>query len=288
MIWLIGDRGMLGQDIARELQKQNITYCSTDVEVDITDLEALRSFAKDKSIRWIINAAAYTAVDKAESDEERALAINGRGTGNIGRIARELDVGVIHFSTDYVFDGEKEGFYQEDDQVNPVSAYGRTKLAGEIALREATPKQYIIRISWLYGHYGPNFVATMLRFFKERDRLGIVDDQYGAPTWTRVLAQNVVRLVQARPHASNAYGVYHYSDEGCISWFEFACAIFDEAQQAGLVEQEVQLDPIGTVDYPTPARRPANSAFDKTQVRQKLGFDVRPWRDNLKQYLSEI
>ena len=285
MIWLIGEKGMLGREIAQELKGQQLTFIGSDIEVDITDPVMLREFVGDKSIDWIINASAYTAVDKAESEEGMAFAINGRGVGNIAAIARKLDARVVHFSTDYVFDGEKMDYYQENDKPNPVSAYGRTKLAGEIALQEATDKYFILRISWLYGQYGPNFVSTMLRLFKERDKLGIVDDQKGAPTWTSTLAKNVVSLIQ---DDLKAYGIYHYSDEGCITWYQFALAIRDLAQQQGLLNNNVQLDPICTADYPTPAKRPVNSVFDKTKVKTSLGFVIVPWRENLRVALREI
>jgi len=174
MIWLIGCKGMLGTQISNELTRNGSTFTSTDIETDITDIDTLRKFAEGKDISTIINASAYTAVDKAENEEEKALAINATGTCNIAKVASEINADVIHFSTDYVFDGTKDGAYTEDDAVNPVSAYGRTKLAGEEALKAETDRYYIFRISWLYGVYGANFVKTMVRLMSERDELGIV------------------------------------------------------------------------------------------------------------------
>ncbi len=287
MIWLIGSNGMLGQDLARELTHHNVPFVASDLEVDITDLNALRNFAQSKSIHWIINAAAYTAVDRAESEEQKALLINGQGPGCVGRIARELDATVIHFSTDYVFDGSKQKPYHEADQPNPISAYGRTKLAGEIALREATEKHYIFRISWLYGQYGSNFVATMLRLFGEREQLNIVADQYGAPTYARVLARNIVNLIQETSAPSRPFGLYHYADDGRISWFEFASAIAQEARSLGLLNRQVELIPISSDQYPVAAKRPANSTFDKTKVVDQLQFSVLSWRQNLSSYLCK-
>lgn len=287
MIWLVGANGMLGKEFVCELQNQGLSFCATDLEVDITDVKALRKYSVNKGIRWIINTAAYTAVDKAENEEEKAYAINALGPGCLGEVAQELDATVIHFSTDYVFDGYKQGAYLETDSVNPVSTYGRTKLAGEVALQQATDKYFIFRISWLYGRFGGNFVSTMLRLFCERDELGIVSDQYGAPTWTKILAQNIVRLLKESPADVHEYGIYHYSDDGNISWYDFSSAIYKEAYYQGLIEKEVQISPITTADYPMPACRPANSVFDKTKIR-KLGFEVHPWLDNLRQYLKYI
>ena len=288
MIWLIGAQGMLGQEIAKELEEQNLPFLATDLDVDITDVDALRNFAAGRGIGWILNAAAYTAVDKAEHEEDKATAVNAQGPACIGRVAREIDATVIHFSTDYVFDGTKKGSYVETDPVNPVSAYGRTKLAGEIALRQATGKCFIFRISWLYGEHGGNFVATMLRLFKEKKSLGVVADQLGAPTWTKSLAQNIVQLINNQDVSNgDKFGIYHYSDDAFISWYDFAVAIYEEALQCGLLSQQVEIKPINTIDYPTPAQRPANSSFDKTKV-QTLGFLVPPWRDNLRTYLNDL
>jgi dTDP-4-dehydrorhamnose reductase len=289
MIWLLGCNGMLGRELARELTGRNLPFIASDLEVDITDLNALRTFAQGKSIHWIINAAAYTAVDRAESEEQKALLINGQGAGCVGQVARELDAAVIHFSTDYVFDGSKPAPYHEEDQPNPLSAYGRTKLAGEVALRQATSKHYIFRISWLYGRFGANFVATMLRLFGERQQLRIVADQYGAPTCARMLAHNTINLTQQQTAVSTSpFGLYHYADKGRTSWFEFATAIAEEAATLGLLQRQVELIPISADQYPVAAKRPANSAFDKTKVVSLLQFSVLPWRENLRSYLMEV
>lgn len=288
MIWLIGSNGMLGQDLSRELTHRNLPFVASDLEVDITDLNALRTFAQGQPIHWIINAAAYTAVDRAESEEQKALLINGQGAGCVGQVAHELDAAVIHFSTDYVFDGSKPAPYHEQDQPNPLSAYGRTKLAGEIALRQATQKHYIFRISWLYGRFGANFVATMLRLLSERQQLNVVADQHGAPTCARMLAHNIGNLIQGASTSPRPIGLYHYADKGCTSWFEFATAIAEEAATLGLLQRQVELIPIPADQYPVAAKRPANSAFDKTKVVSLLQFSVLPWRDNLRSYLTEI
>lgn len=284
MVWLIGCRGMLGQQTALELQKNDIPFEGTDIETDITDIEALRGFAEGKNISWIINCSAYTAVDKAESEEDKAYRINADGAGNIAKVADELGAKFIHFSTDYVFDGTKEGEYQESDPVNPVSAYGRTKLAGEEKLKSGTDRYFIFRISWLYGVYGPNFVKTMVRLFNERDTLGIVSDQKGAPTYAGTLAENIVKLIKS---GSDAYGTYHYSDGGRISWYNFAVEINKQAVSKGLCKAGVTLNAITADQYPTPAKRPANSSFDRSRAK-RLGFVINQWEDNLERYFNEL
>ena len=284
MIWLIGGKGMLGSDIAEALSSEGIAFISSDAETDITDIEQLRDFAKNKEIRWIINCAAYTAVDKAESEQELAHKINATGVGNISEIATEINAKLIHFSTDYVFNGSETKPYDETDIPNPIGIYGKTKLAGEIILKEQCQKYFIFRISWLYGVYGNNFVKTMVRLFNEKSELGIVSDQIGAPTYTETLAENIAKLIKSE---SDKYGIYHYSDNGDISWFDFATEIKDQAVKEGLAPESVKLKPITTDMYPTPAKRPANSRFDKSKVKQ-LGFTINPWQENLKKYFAKL
>jgi len=284
VVWLIGQNGMLGRQTALELEKQNISFYGTDIDVDITDKSALKDFAENKNISWIINASGYTAVDKAETDEETAEKINGTGVGNIAETAALINAKVIHISTDYVFDGKNRHPYKETDPVNPISAYGRTKLSGEIQLAENTDKFFIFRISWLYGVYGANFVKTMVRLFGEKPELGIICDQTGAPTYAGTLAANIVNLIKSD---STAYGIYHYSDEGFLSWYDFAVEIKAQAEKRKLIDGSVKINAIDTEQYPTPAKRPANSAFDKTKV-MKLGFDIKDWKENLNTYFNEL
>ncbi len=284
MIWLIGNKGMLGTEIALALENAGLSYIGSGSEVDITDKNAVQSFISGKEFTHIINCSAYTAVDKAESEEEKAMLLNCVGVGNIADAAGQLDAVVIHFSTDYVFDGTSAEPYCETDPTNPVSAYGRTKLAGEKALSETTDKYFIFRISWLYGAYGNNFVSTMIRLMNERDSLGIVDDQKGSPTYTKTLAQNIVNLVLSD---TDKYGVYHFSDEGVISWYDFAAEIYRLGKQNGIIKKNTVLNPITTDQYPTAAKRPAMSAFNKSKVKNLLNFKLNKWKDNLSDYFRQ-
>ncbi|MGE4465966.1 dTDP-4-dehydrorhamnose reductase [Sphaerochaeta sp.] len=283
MIWLVGKTGMLGREIALALENAGIPYFGSGSEIDITDKDAVQSFISGKKFTHIINCSAYTAVDKAESEEEKAMRLNCSGVGNIADAAGQLDAVVIHFSTDYVFDGTAVKQYSETDLTNPVSAYGRTKLAGEKLLSETAKKYFIFRISWLYGAYGDNFVSTMVRLMNERDSLGIVADQKGSPTYTKTLAQNIVSLVLSD---TDKYGVYHFSDEGVISWYDFAAAIYKLGKQSGVIKKNTVLNPISADQYPTAAKRPAMSAFNKDKVKNLLNFKLNDWEDNLKDYFK--
>jgi len=285
MIWLIGCGGMLGKELASVFKANGIPFTGTDSETDITDAEMLNMFCRDKHFEWIVNCSAYTAVDKAEAEEQRAYDINCIGVENIARCADRIGAKVIHFSTDYVFNGESSFPYKETDMTAPTSAYGRTKLAGETALIGNTEKYFIFRISWLYGFYGNNFVNTMLRLMKERDSLSVVSDQVGSPTYTLTLAQNIFAIISAD---SSAYGIYHYSDEGVISWYDFAVKIYQLGNQYGILSTKVDIKPIGSSEYPSPVKRPAWSVFAKEKVASLSFIKLHNWEENLGNYLKRI
>lgn len=280
-VWIIGSRGMLGQDMAEALNEFPLFL--TDMDVDITDLEVLRSFAAGKDIGWIVNCSAYTAVDKAEEDKDLAFRINEQGVANIGAVAAEIGARVIHISTDYVFDGIQAEPRVETDPVGPIGVYGASKLAGEVALTNTTDMYFILRTSWLYGIKGPNFVKTMVRLQQERDSLKVVNDQIGSPTWTNDLAQAVLTIIQ---QDSNEYGIYHYSHKGDISWYDFACGIYSEATALGLITSECSIFPCTSDEFPTPAKRPAFSVLSKDKIESTFGITVPAWEDSLKQYLK--
>jgi dTDP-4-dehydrorhamnose reductase len=285
MVWLIGNKGMLGTEIEIMLQKSGIPYIASDREIDITDIEALKGFVQDKPIKRIINASAYTAVDKAESEPELAMKINGDGVANIAKVAKHKNAALIHFSTDYVFDGTASSPYTESIPTNPQSAYGKSKLAGENHIREITDKFFIIRIAWLYGIYGNNFVKTMVRLMNERNGLNVVSDQRGTPTYTKFLSENIVSLLKSD---TDKYGIYHYTDSGEISWFDFAKAIYKQGRNLELIHNEVSINPISTSQYPTPAKRPAYSVLSKDKIKRELGFDIHKWEEGLADFLQNM
>lgn len=285
MIWLIGNKGMLGTQMEKFLLKEKMGFYASDKEADITSIKCLEDFINNKKIRYIINCSAYTAVDKAETEQEPAYRINAEGVENIAKIAKKLNAVLIHFSTDYVFDGSKKSPYSENDETLPASVYGKTKLQGELLLKKITEKYFIFRISWLYGIYGPNFVKTMVRLFNEKNELNVVEDQKGSPTYCSVLAKNIISLLKEE---NTRYGTYHYSDEGTISWYDFANKIQELAFKNGFTKKKIPIHPIPAERYPLPAKRPLNSAFDKAKVKSELNFTMNKWEDNLEAYFQEL
>ena len=278
MIWLVGCDGMLGRQMGMCLKKAGMPFYGTDRELDITNPAVLSAFAGDKDLRWIINCAAYTAVDRAESEPETVRRINTLGVGNLALVAAKNRACLVHFSTDYVFDGTSEAPYREHDRPNPKSVYGATKLAGEELLQRNTSRFFIFRLSWLYGVYGDNFVKTVVRLLREKRELPVVNDQVGSPTYAGVLAENLVSLVRGD---SERYGLYHYSDRGAISWFDFACRIQECALQYGFTRERKKIVPVPTSRFPVVARRPGFSVLDKQKVTADLAFIVGDWAENL-------
>jgi len=286
MIWIIGNQGMLGKELAEQCGKRAIQMCGSDREVSMLDVAALRAFAANKSstIEWIINCAAYTAVDKAEDDQDTCRALNVDGPRNIGRIATEIGANVIHISTDYVFSGESQKPYVENDPVSPRSVYGATKAEGEAALQAACPQSIILRTAWLYGKHGPNFVKTMLRLMNERDSIGVVADQYGSPTWARDLVGVIVSVINS-PNPS--YGIYHYTNEGVTNWHEFACQIYAEGRALGIIQHECAVRPLTTAEYPAKAKRPQYSVLSKAKIKKAFKVSIPVWQNSLRSYLEE-
>ncbi|MCF8053882.1 MAG: dTDP-4-dehydrorhamnose reductase [Deltaproteobacteria bacterium] len=280
MIWLVGNRGMLGAEVEDILRQGQVSYIASDKEVDITNAEQLQRFAKPRAIDWIINCAAYTAVDKAEEEPIIAFKINGEGVKNLAELAKNKKSRLIHISTDYVFDGTKIGEYTESDTPNPLGVYGKSKLLGEKNIQETIDEFFIIRISWLYGRYGANFVHTMQRLFREREEIGVVADQLGSPTSAVDIAQLLVKIVG---DDSKKYGIYHFSNEGVTSWYDFACEIYRLSRE--IEGKEVAIKRLASVDYPTKAQRPKNSAMSKKKIRKEIGAEIRPWKQSLSDYL---
>ncbi len=275
-ILLTGTNGQVGHELERSLQGLGKVFAPPRQQMDLANPDQLRAVIREMAPDLIINPAAYTAVDLAESEPELAMRINAEAPGLMAEEAARLGATLIHFSTDYVFDGSKAGAYLETDATNPVSVYGKTKLAGEQAVLAADCAHLILRTSWVYGMRGKNFLLTMLRLMRERDTLRVVADQFGAPTWSRTLAEVCAHALAQSLHASTARsrhdwwrersGIYHVTAQGQTSWHGFTEAIL---AQAGL-DKPVLVQPIATQDYPTPARRPANSALSCAKFMQQF------------------
>lgn len=280
-ILVTGANGQLGNEmrvVAAE-QKQ-LAYYFTDVaELDICNEQAVEHFVAERAIDCIVNCAAYTNVNKAEEDAVLCDKLNHLAPANLARVAAKYRIGLLHVSTDYVFNGEHHVPYREDDATCPNSVYGTTKLAGEEAIRTIHPEAVIIRTAWLYSSFGNNFVKTMLRLGKEREELGVVFDQIGTPTYARDLARAIQHIIGS----DVVPGIYHYSNEGVCSWYDFTKAIFD---LAGI--STCCLKPLHTDEYPTPAARPHYSVLDKTKIKQTYGVEVPHWIDSLRECMKLI
>jgi len=277
VIWVIGSNGMLGTDVALHI---NGVY--TDRTVSVLEIDALRVFAYDKDISWIINCSAYTAVDKAEENEPDCFLVNEEGVANIATVAKEIGAKLIHISTDYVFDGTSDEPLDETAPTNPLGVYGLSKLAGEDRIREILDEHFIIRTSWLYGEHGDNFVHTMIKLMGERDELSVIGDQIGSPTSTTSLIRLLYSIIL---NNSDEYGLYHFSNEGEISWFEFAEAIMDIAVAFGLIDRKIKLKKITTDEYPTIAKRPSYSMMNKDKVRNTFNINIPTWKQQLTVFL---
>lgn len=278
-VLVTGQNGQLGNELkVLSSQYTQYNYVFTDVaELDISDAEKVTEFFGRYKPAICINAAAYTAVDKAETDRETALNINAYAVGNLATNCSKMNTKFIHISTDYVFDGTATSPYKEDHPVNPVNFYGKSKLKGEEIALETLPSATIIRTSWVYSSFGNNFVKTMLRLMKERESISIVNDQVGSPTYAADLAAAIMHIAS---HPEDKGGIYHFSNEGVISWFDFAVAI---KELSGL---SCHLKPIDTSGYPTPARRPAYSAMSKEKIKSIFKIGLKDWKDSLKKCLQ--
>lgn len=272
-----GVKGQLGYDVVKEAEKRGVEAVGVDIdEMDITDAKQVREVITKGGYDAVVHCAAWTAVDKAEDMEEACRKVNKEGTENIAQVCEVLDIPIMYFSTDYVFNGQGSEPWKEYDKRAPLNVYGQTKYEGELAV-EKLAKHFIIRIAWVFGKNGNNFIKTMLRLGKERGAVSVVNDQIGSPTYTYDLAKLVLDMIQ-----SDKYGTYHATNEGICSWYEFACEIF---KQVGM---NVQVTPVSSDEFPTKAKRPCNSRMNKTEL-DRNGFDRLPtWQDALHRYLKEL
>jgi dTDP-4-dehydrorhamnose reductase len=284
MIWLIGNRGMLGSELSNALAAAGLESVGTDRDVDILESEALAAFASGKKIEWIVNCAAYTAVEKAEAEEPLAERLNAQGPENIASCAKAIGAKVLHISTDYVFDGTLTRPYLESDPMAPNSAYGRTKAEGEKRLAAACPEHVIVRTAWLYGKHGPNFVYTMLKLMKTKDRIGVVFDQKGTPTYTADLAAAIVAILRA---PKPVYGTFHFTNLGETNWHEFALEIRKLGKEYGLLTGDCAVDALTTEQYPTKAKRPAYSVLSKERIERSYGLEIPDWKSSLRDFFKD-
>jgi dTDP-4-dehydrorhamnose reductase len=292
-ILVTGRNGQVGFELQRALAPLGEIIAVDLAECDLTDAAAVREMVRQLAPDVIVNPAAYTAVDKAESDQATATAVNAQAPRVFGEEAARLGALVVHYSTDYVFNGTKQGAYSEDDEPDPQSVYGSTKFAGERALAEANPRHLILRTSWVVGAHGGNFAKTMLRLAAERDQLSVVADQFGAPTSAALLADLTAQLIrQYQREGANVfpYGTYHVSASGETSWYDYARFVINEAVVAGKVLKAGPdaVTPLTTAQYPTPAKRPANSRLDTRHFRSTFGLRLPPWQESVRYILQQI
>jgi len=277
-----GSNGQLGSEIKAISSDYSYKFFFTDRNnIDITSKESINEFCQINNINVIINCAAYTAVDKAQSDEINADLINRKAVKKLALVSQELDIKLIHISTDYVFDGKNFKPYCEEFQTNPQSIYGKTKLDGENEMRDINPKNsIIIRTSWVYSYYGNNFVKTMLRLGKEKEELGVIFDQVGTPTYAKDLAITILDIV---PQINNQkVEIYNYSNEGVLSWYDFAKEIMKMAKL------DCKINPIETYQYPTPAKRPHFSLLNKNKIKSTFNIEIPYWKDGLDDCLRRL
>jgi len=285
-VLVTGSYGQLGSELRQIApQMKDVDFVFTDADtLDICDKEAIEQFVIGKSFDFIVNCAAYTAVDKAEEDEEKCFAINSEAVRNIGEVAASNGIKVIHVSTDYVFDGTAHTPYTENEKINPKTVYGRSKALGEADLKRVCLDAVIIRTSWLYSVYGNNFVKTMLKLGQERDELKVVFDQIGTPTNAADLAAAILQIIEKTIENENAFktGVYHFSNEGVCSWYDFTIAIH---RLAGIT---CNVLPIESKEYPAKTPRPFYSVLNKSKIKKTFGLTIPHWESSLKNCLAKL
>ncbi|MGG6294364.1 dTDP-4-dehydrorhamnose reductase [Leptolyngbya sp. AN02str] len=300
-ILITGAQGQVGAELQRSLASLGDVIAAGRDRVDLSQPEQLRATLRELQPNLIVNAAAYTAVDKAETDVSVANVVNGTAPTILAEEACALGASLIHISTDYVFDGQKNTPYLEDDQPNPTGSYAKSKWLGEVGIQQvfkhaqadSLPPFFIMRTAWVYGTQGPgNFVKTMLRLGAEREELRVVADQVGSPTWAKDLADAIAvfssRCLPGSTEIAPGSGIYHYTNSGVTSWYDFAIAIFEEARSLGVPMKVQRVLPITTAEYPTPAKRPAYSVLSGKKVAMVLGEHAPHWRQSLRQMLTEF
>ena len=283
-VLVLGGGGQVANAVVAATPASCQTVVKSRSELDICDEKALMRTLADSGADWVVNGAAYTAVDRAEDDSLQAMAVNDTAVGAMAAAALTVGCRLLHLSTDFVFDGESSRAYQPNDRTNPLSVYGVSKLGGERHVLNADAAGIVLRTSWVYAATGRNFVLTMLRLMREKDSLSVVCDQIGAPTWAAGIGAAIWGLIEAGASG----GVYHWTDLGVASWYDFAVAIQEEALLRGLLRRAVPITAISNAGYPTRARRPAFSVLDSSSTRERINTPARHWRHNLRTMLDEL
>ena len=289
IILVAGGSGQVAQSLAALSTPEHRFVALGRPDLDICDRASIEAAITAHRPDAVINAAAYTAVDKAEQEADLAFAVNETGAGNLASVAHQAGLPILHLSTDYVFAGNKDGSYTEDDPVDPQSVYGRSKLAGEIAVAGANPRHVILRTAWVFSPYGNNFLKTMLRLAGDRDVVRVVADQWGSPTYAPDIANGlaaVLRKALGAPSDPSWCGTFHMTGDGTCSWADFAQEIFRQSATRGGASARVE--PIPTAEYPTPAKRPANSRLDNTRFNAVFGSPLPAWQDGVKRCLAAL
>lgn len=290
---ILGSNGQVGHCLVEQAESKGIDFNSTNSSLlDITDYQKVRQTVESVKPTIVINATAYTNVEKAEDEPEKAFEVNSDSVGNLARICSQKNIPLIHISTDYVFDGTKEGYYQETDSVNPINAYGKSKLAGEKAVAKNTDKYVILRTSWVFGRHGKNFVKTMLNLFMSRDELTIVNDQIGGPTFAGDIASAILRITEVLDKTPNftEWGIFNFSGKEDVSWYKFAKCIYESSRKKRLITKDVSIKPISASMFKTKAVRPQNSKLDLSRIQNVFNISASDWKseigNNIEYYLQ--
>ena len=289
-VLITGAQGQVGKELTQIANEKGFdVVAASRADLDITQAQSVENYITQCQPDIVINAAAFTAVDKAESEQDLAFAINRDGAKNIAGACKKQNIPLLHISTDYVFDGTKSESYSEDDTVSPLGVYGESKWQGEEAIRQGLSNYIILRVAWVFGAQGNNFVKTMLRLGHDRDELNVVADQFGGPSPAKNIAQTLIDLVEQYQKNNNlAWGTYHYCGNQKTTWYDFAKEIFKQAFELKLLNKEVKVNPITTAEYPTAAKRPENSMLNCSKLRSTFGIEMPEWKKALKQVLMEL
>lgn len=287
-VLVTGAAGQVGSELSRLGTEAFQPMGLSRDDLDITDAAAVARTVEQLQPGAVVNCAAYTAVDRAESDTETAHAVNVEAVAHLAAACASIGAALVHVSTDYVFDGKSSAPYREEDPTGPLGVYGRTKELGERAVRAGAPRHIILRVSWVFGTLGTSFVDTMLRLARERPELTVVDDQIGAPAPAKAVAETLRTICLATASREDLWGTYHFSAKPTVSWCDFARQIVEEAERLGVIDQAPDVRPIPTTEYPTPAERPLNSRLNATHLARTFGIQLPDWRPHLHAYLKSL